>query len=265
MAEEPARQQRQRRSPGRRRRRPQPQLPLPLGLRQRGLVADPVERHLPRPVAGVGARDPGGIKPSTRPRPSSWSTTTPTASGCSTTTAGRSARRPRTTRSTTRCPATSTSPRSRTSTPVCRSDVLYITNGEIDGLRAASRPARWPGRRSSPPAARTAGSSSPTTRRWCRRSSSATCPFARVRGRVRDRPRRPEVGAGHQDQALLPRERGRLQGGHPGGAPELHRVVRRPAAGRRTGQAQPRRGHREVAGQRRRRVQSAPTTRVDRW
>ena len=36
----------------RRRRRPQPQLPDPLGLRQRGLVAEPGQRDLPRPVAG---------------------------------------------------------------------------------------------------------------------------------------------------------------------------------------------------------------------
>ena len=48
MAQEPARQRRRRRDHRRRRRRPQPQLPDPLGLRQRGLVAEPGQRHLPR-------------------------------------------------------------------------------------------------------------------------------------------------------------------------------------------------------------------------
>ena len=42
---------------GRRRRRPEPQLPQPLGLRRRGLVVHPVERHLPRPGADLGAGD----------------------------------------------------------------------------------------------------------------------------------------------------------------------------------------------------------------
>ena len=48
VAQEPARQRRRRRDHARRRRRPQPQLPDPLGLRQRGLVAEPGERDLPR-------------------------------------------------------------------------------------------------------------------------------------------------------------------------------------------------------------------------
>ena len=48
VAQEPARQQRRRPDRRRRRRRPQPQLPDQVGLRQRGLLARPVERDLPR-------------------------------------------------------------------------------------------------------------------------------------------------------------------------------------------------------------------------
>ena len=77
----------------RRRRRPQPQLRLQVGLRQRGLVARPGQRHLPRDRARTPSRRPrrwtgcsGGSASS------SSSTTTRPPSCCSTASAGRSAR-----------------------------------------------------------------------------------------------------------------------------------------------------------------------------
>ena len=80
-------------------------------------------------------------------------------------------------------------------------------------------------------------------------------PFAQSVARLRRRPRRPEVGARHRDQALLPGERRPVQGRHPG------RQLRRsptPTATRsrwRAGQAQPRQRDAEVPDQRRRRPQ----------
>ena len=59
VAQEPARQRRRRADHVPRRRRPQPQLRHQLGLRQRGLVARPGERHLPRPGAQQRAGDAG--------------------------------------------------------------------------------------------------------------------------------------------------------------------------------------------------------------
>ena len=82
-------------------------------------------------------------------------------------------------------------------------------------LRPRQPRARWPGRRElSAGAATAAGSSSPTTRRWSRRSSSGTC---RSPGRwpTRRRPRQPDVGRRADDQAVLPRQRGPLQARHP--------------------------------------------------
>ena len=63
VAQEPARQQRRRRRSPRRRRRPQPQLRQQVGLRQRGLLARPDQRDLPRPGAGLRARDAGARRP----------------------------------------------------------------------------------------------------------------------------------------------------------------------------------------------------------
>ncbi len=57
VAQEPARQQRRRAGHRWRRRRPQPQLQRALGLRQRGLLARPGRRDLPRPLRGVRAGD----------------------------------------------------------------------------------------------------------------------------------------------------------------------------------------------------------------
>ena len=89
------------------------------------------------PGARVRARDPRAERPARPHRASrSRSTTTPPASGCSTPRAGRSPRRRPTTRSTSRCRATSTGPRSPGFHPGLSSDVLYVTNGETDGLRA---------------------------------------------------------------------------------------------------------------------------------
>ena len=58
--------------------------------------------------------------------------------------------------------------------PGLSSDVLYVTNGETtDYAHAVTGALAWT--RSCPRAATAVASSSPTTRRWCRRSSSATC------------------------------------------------------------------------------------------
>ena len=59
--------------------------------------------------------------------------------------------------------------------PGLSSDVLYVTNGEIDGYaQEADGTLAWtPELSAGCPTA--AGSSSPTTRRWSRRSSSGTC------------------------------------------------------------------------------------------
>ena len=62
VAQEPARQQRRRPDHRRRRRRPEPQLRRALGLRQRGLVARPGGRDLPRAERGLGARDAGACR-----------------------------------------------------------------------------------------------------------------------------------------------------------------------------------------------------------
>ena len=59
VAQEPARQQRRRADHRRRRRRPQPQLLLQVGLRQRGLLARPVQRDLPRAGTELRAGDQG--------------------------------------------------------------------------------------------------------------------------------------------------------------------------------------------------------------
>ena len=121
------------------------------------------------------------------PRPRRWSacstgsasrsrsTTTPTASGCSTPRAGRSARRPPTTRSTTRMSGNLDKPGDRGLPPGPELGRPLRHQRRDHRLRARAATARWPGPRSCPRAATAAGSSSPTTRRWCRRSSSATC------------------------------------------------------------------------------------------
>ena len=89
--------------------------------------------------------------------------------------------------------------------PRLGSDVLYVTNGETTDYAHASA-GRWPGRRSSPPAATGCGFVSPTTPRWCRLSSSGTCP-SRSPWRTR-RPTRttPKSVLGPDDQAVLPGE-----------------------------------------------------------
>ena len=145
------------------------------GYDNEGSSADPVERDLPRPGAALGGRDAGDEGPARPGRVRrSRSTTTPTASGCCTPRAGRSARRRPTTRSTTRCRATSTSRRSRASTRASARTSSTSPTARRPTTRTPAR-ARWPGRRSCPRAAPAAGSCSPTTRRWSRRSSSGTC------------------------------------------------------------------------------------------
>ncbi len=63
VAQEPARQRRQRRDHERRRRRPEPQLRRQLAVRRRGLVVADRERDLPRNGAGLRARDEGAPGP----------------------------------------------------------------------------------------------------------------------------------------------------------------------------------------------------------
>ena len=94
VAQEPARQQRRRPDHRRRRRRPQPQLRLQVGLRQRGLLARPGQRDLPRHRPRTPSRRPRrSTGCSSGSASSSSSTTTRPPSCCSTASAGRSARR----------------------------------------------------------------------------------------------------------------------------------------------------------------------------
>ena len=121
VAQEPARQQRRRADHRRRRRRPQPQLRLQVGLRQRGLLARPVQRDLPRAGTELRAGDQGAGQavPAGRLRVLRSTTTRP-PSCCSTASAGRSARPRPTTRSTRRWPATTPTPRCRATTRTSR-------------------------------------------------------------------------------------------------------------------------------------------------
>ena len=97
--------------------------------------------------------------------------------------------------------------------PGLSSDVLYITNGEIDGYaQEATGTLAWTPELS--PGCPGCGFVFPDDEAAGPGGVPAQPALRRVGGRVRGRPRRPEVVAGHQDQALLPRERGRLQGGH---------------------------------------------------
>ena len=59
--------------------------------------------------------------------------------------------------------------------PGLSSDVLYVTNGEANDFTAQARRRAGVDPGAEPRAARRAGSCSRTTRRWSRRSSSATC------------------------------------------------------------------------------------------
>ena len=101
-----------------------------------------------------------------------------------------------------------------------------MTNGETTDYAHASR-ARWPGRRSSPRAAPRAASCSRTTRRWFRPSSSVHLPFA-LGGRVGRRPGRPRVRPRARDQAVLPGERGPVQGRGAGRELHVRLLLRRP-------------------------------------
>ena len=66
LAQEPARQRRRRPDHQPRRRRHQPQLPRALALRRRGVEHRDLLRDLPRHRAGLGARDPGEHRASSR-------------------------------------------------------------------------------------------------------------------------------------------------------------------------------------------------------
>ena len=134
--------------------------------------------------------------------------------------------------------------------PGLSSDVLYVTNGEIDGYaQEATGTLAWTPELS--PGCPTCGFVFPDDEALVAEEFERNLPFAESVAGLRRRPRRPEVVARHRDQALLPGERRRLQARPPVAPADLHRVVRRPAARRRDRQAQPRPGDREVADQRR--------------
>ena len=133
--------------------------------------------------------------------------------------------------------------------PGLSSDVLYVTNGEttdyahapdgtlawtpelLGGLRRLRL--RVPRRRGARPGGV--------------RAQSALRPLGR---RVGQRSRRSRDGDRHRDQAVLPEERGSVQGRDPGRELYVRLLLRRPAAGPGGGQAQPRRGDAQVQHQR---------------
>ena len=180
----------------------------PVGLRQRGLVARPCERDLPRRRPGVGAGDAGADRLFKRSvGRSSSSTTTRRPSCCCTASAGRSRRRRPTTSSTRRWPATTRDPAVPGYDPdICRRAVhgqrrhRHAHAGGVTA-RSASRPrcrrAR-PRPTSTPttsgrPRTAGAGSSSPTTRPDPGRVREEH-PVRPRRRRVGRRPGRPGVG-----------------------------------------------------------------------
>ena len=125
--------------------------------------------------------------------------------------------------------------------PGLSSDVLYVTNGETTDYAHASTG------RAGLDAGAVRGLRGLRLRLPRRRGAGAggvrAQPAVRRLGRaVGGRPRRPEDGHRHQDQAVLPRQRRPLQERQPGRPAELHEVVRRPAAGRRARQAEPGQG-----------------------
>ncbi len=128
-------------------------------------------------------------------------------------------------------------------------------------MRSTATPRRptapWPGRRSSPPAARRLRLRLPRRRGAGPGGVRAQPAVRRVRRRLGGRPRRPEDGHRDQDQAVLRRERGRLQARPARRTAQLRQVLRRPAAGGRARQAQPGRRHVEVPHQRRARAVEA--------
>ena len=135
--------------------------------------------------------------------------------------------------------------------PGLSSDVLYVTNGEIDGYaQEADGTLSWTPELS--PGCDGCGFVFPDDQALVQAEFERNLPFAQSVADSAVDPGRPEDRHRHQDQAVLRQQRGRLQERHPGRPAQLHQVVRRPAAGRRARQAQPRRGHREVPHQRRR-------------
>ena len=259
VAQEPARQQRRRPDHGRRRRRPEPQLAGALQVRRGGLFEDPVERHLPGP--GRRPRRPRRRRSracSTGSTSSSTSTGTRPASGCCTGgVADRHGhrRRPdllRALRQPRRAGDPGVPPGAELGRPLRH-------QRRDDRLRARRSAARWRGRRSCRRAATAAASCSRTTTRWCRRSSSATC---RGPSPWRSRPRTPMTrsrSSASRPSRSISRATTRTRR-HPVGELLVRVLVRRPAAGPRAGQAEPRPGHAQVPHQRRPRC--APPTPV---
>ena len=145
------------------------------GYDNEGSSSDPVERDLPRPGTGVRGRDRGDEGP---PRPGQvlLPGQLPLQRPVAALPRGLADRhrhrgRPDLLRDV-RQPRQSGD---RGLPPGLSSDVLYVTNGETTDYAHAGRGTlAWTPELS--PAARPAASSSPTTRRWSRRSSSGTCP-----------------------------------------------------------------------------------------
>ena len=124
--------------------------------------------------------------------------------------------------------------------PGLSSDVLYVTNGETtDYAHATTGALAWTPELSE--GCDGCGFVFPDDPALVEAEFRAEPPVRALGSPLRDRPRRPEDGHGDRDQAVLPRERRPLQAWQPGSPPELHQVVRRPAAGRGDRQAQPRR------------------------
>ena len=255
MAEEPAGQRRRRTDHRRRRRRPQPQLPQPLGLRRRGLVLD---RRRARPIAvpeaGIGARDPGDDAAAGPHQGSAfqvnyhstgqwllyaegWQIGTPTAddpiyyalSG------------------------NLDQPAIEDFHPGLSADVLYVTNGETTDYAPRERPAPWRGRPSSPRAVRGLRFRVPRpTEELVQAEFRRNLPFARSVapfGTATRMTRSPCSGSRPSRSTSTSADP--YKRGNPGVQLQLRQVLRRPAAGRGPGQAQPRQGDREVPHQRR--------------
>ena len=123
----------------------------------------------------------------------------------------------------------------QTSTPTADDPIYYAMSGNLDNpaidgvppgpelgrpLRHQRRDHRLRARRdrhtgldagACPRAAPAAASSSPTTRRWCRRSSRRNLPFATSVANSAADPDDPKTVTGHHDQALLHRQRRPVQ------------------------------------------------------
>ena len=135
--------------------------------------------------------------------------------------------------------------------PGLSSDVLYVTNGETTDYAHASRGTlAWTPELSA--GCHGCGFVFPDDPALVQEEFERNLPFAQSVAQLGRRPGRPEVGPRPDDQAVLPGERGPLQARAPRDPADVQVLLRRPAAGGRHRQAEPRRRHGEVEGQRRR-------------